>query len=322
VSRPAVVGTVVLLLVVPSASSAALNPSPKPMPAGPRTPSSEAKSALFDGRAAVMRSLDPVGGSGHASQDPVLWDCVCYVNGNIKLVSDTRYGKAYRYFTDDSAWNGWAYDPGPNVGTSELGELRPQGLGHWDWYALAVKIPFGWRQPTWALLFEPNFPAWTSPPEGLNASPRNRGGSYCWRYSAACKPWFNFVRSVGVVGSTNPEHHWLRPVQLGKWTEFVMGIKWATDRSGAYRVYSRVSSDRKVSFKLNAAATGVVTYQTKAGTAAPATTVDLQLLYEGTEPTNGWPSPLWGNTIYQRGFQRFSDKASALAAFRKPRRTR
>jgi hypothetical protein len=185
---------------------------------------------------------------------------------------------------------------------------------------LAVKIPFGWRQPTWALLFEPNFPAWTSPAEGLNASPRNRGGSYCWKYRRSCKPWFDLVRSVGVVGSTSPEHHWLRPIELGKWTEFVIGIKWETDRSGAYQVYSRVPA-RKLTFTLNAAATQVVTYQTKVGTAAPATTVDLQLLYEGTEPTNGWASPLWGNTIYQRGFQRFSNKAAALAAFRTPRRT-
>jgi len=309
VSRPAVLGTILLLLVVPSAFSA-------------RTLSGATKSALFDGRAIRMRSLDPIGGSGHASQDPVLWDCVCYSSGNINLVPDARYGKAYRYSTDDSAWNGWGYDPGPNVGTSELGKSRPQGLGHWDWYALAVKIPLGWRQPTWALLFEPNFAAWTSPPEGLEADPRNRDGSYCWRYRPGCKPWFNFIRNVGVVGSIVPEHHWLRPVQLGKWTEFVMGIKWATDRSGAYRVYSRVASNRKASFKLNAASTGVATYQSKAGTAAPATTVDLQLLYEGTEPENGWPSPLWKNTIYHRGFQRFGDKASALAAFRKPQRSR
>jgi hypothetical protein len=101
-----------------------------------------------------------------------------------------------------------------------------------------------------------------------------------------------------------------------------MGIKWATDRSGAYRVYSRVASNRNARFKLNAAATGVATYQTKSGTAAPATTVDLQLLYEGTEPEHGWPSPLWKNTIYHRGFQRFEDKASALAAFRNPQRSR
>ena len=105
--------------------------------------------ALFDGRASRMKSIDPLGGSGHQEQQPFVWDCLCYVHGNVKLVPDSRYGKAYRYSTDGSSWNGFGYDPGPNGGTSDLGQWRPQGLGRWDWYALAVKIPHSWRQPTW-----------------------------------------------------------------------------------------------------------------------------------------------------------------------------
>jgi hypothetical protein len=339
VSRGAVVGAIALLLVVPAATGAesiapaaptAKTPCAKlkrlhtRLPARCRTkPTRATTTALFDGRAALVNYLDPIGGSGHQAQDPIIWDCLCYANGNVKLVPDARYGKAYRYYTDDSSWNGWGYDPGPNVGTSGLAKSRPQGLGHWDWYALAVKIPSRWMQPTWALIFEPNFPGWTSPPVGLNLSPRNSAGRYCWRYSTACRPWFNLIRTVGVVGSISHEQNWLRPVKLGKWTEFVIGINWKTDSTGAYRVYSRVPANGKTTFTLNAFANRVRTYQTKAGTATPATTADIQLLYEGTEPTNGWPVPLWGNTIYHRGFQRFSDEASAFAAFRqRPRKLR
>jgi hypothetical protein len=231
----------------------------------------------------------------------------------VKLVRDKRYGKAYQYYTDDAAWNGAAYDPGPDVGTSDLGEDRPQGLGHWDWYALAVLIPPSWRQPTWALVFEVNFPAWTSPPEGLDVSPRNPDGSYCWTYSTTCRSWFDLVRNVGTIGATTHEHHWLRRVEFGKWTEFVIGIRWATDATGAYRVYSRVPDDGG-KFTLNAAANNTITYQTNPDAAAPAQTADLQFLYEGTEPSNGWPSPLWGNTIEQRGFQRFATADGAFAA--------
>ena len=273
-----------------------------------------ARDALFDGRAARMKFIDPVGGSGHQEQRPTVWNCLCYVNGNVKLVPDSRYGKAYLYSTDDSSFNGFDYDPGPNAGTSDLGERRPQGLGTWDWYALAVKIPRSWRQPTWALLFEVNFPAWTSPPEGLDVSPRQRDGRYCWTYSKRCRSWFDLIRNVGVLGSTTHEHHWLRPVEFGKWTEFVIGIDWSTTNDGSYQVYTRVPA-RERAFKLGASANGVVTYQTKPGTPAPSTTVDLQFLYEGTEPSNGWPSPLWRNTVYHRGFQRFRTKAAAFAAF-------
>jgi hypothetical protein len=267
----------------------------------------------FDGRASRMTFIDPVGGSGHQEQQPAVWDCLCYVNGNVKLVPDSRFGKAYRYSTDDSSWNGAGYDPGPNSGTSDLGERRPQGLGHWDWYALAVKAPRSWRQPTWALVFEVNFPAWTSPPEGLEISPRQSNGRYCWTYSARCRSWFDLVRNVGEVGSTTHEHHWLRQVEFGKWTEFVIGINWQTSNDGAYQVYTRVPAHERA-FRLAASAQGVVTYQTKPGTPPPATTTDLQFLYEGTEPSNGWPSPLWRNTIYHRGFQRFSTRGAAIAA--------
>ena len=270
--------------------------------------------ALFDGRASGMKMLDVVGGRGHQTQRPAVWDCLCYVDGNVALVPDSRYGKAYRYTTDDSAWNGYGYDPGPDAGTSDLGERRSQGLGRWDWYSLAVKIPPSWRQPTWALVFEVNFPAWTSPPEGLDVSPRQRDGQYCWTYSSSCRSWFDLVRNIGRVGSTTHEHHWLRSVQFGLWTEFVIGIKWSIGSDGAYRVYSRLPA-RETRFELDASASGVATYQTKNGTPEPATTADLQFLYEGTEPSNGWPSPLWKNTVYHRGFQRFSRAAPAFAAF-------
>src|SRR5439155_21297600 len=94
----------------------------------------------------------------------------------------------------------------------------------------------------------------------------------------------------------------------------VIGIRWETDGTGAYRVYSRQPADRKSRFTLNASASATVTYQTNGINPAPAVTADLQFLYEGTEPANGWPSPLWLNPIYQRGVQRFASRSAAFAA--------
>ena len=88
--------------------------------------------ALFDGRASRMKSIDPLGGSGHQEQQPFVWDCLCYVHGNVKLVPDSRYGKAYRYSTDGSSWNGFGYDPGPerrHLGPRPMAAARSRPLG-------------------------------------------------------------------------------------------------------------------------------------------------------------------------------------------------
>jgi hypothetical protein len=254
-----------------------------------------------------MSYLD-TGGPTNQNQSPDVWDCLCYINSNVKLVSDATFGKAYQYYTDDSAYNGW-WDPGPMKGASELDMNHTQNLGKWDWYALAIKVPSTWNQPTWATMFEPNFPQLTSPPESVNVSPRASDGSYAWSYSTPHSSWWELFRFNGTSGSLVRQDRWLRPVEFGKWTEFVLGVKWATDDTGAYKVYMRVPADGEANFTLEDQQTNVNTYQSSYASQ----TTDIQMLYFGNEA--GWPSPLPGNYVYFNGFRRYGDEASALAAF-------
>jgi hypothetical protein len=190
--------------------------------------------------------------------------------------------------------------------------------GKWDWYALAIKLDGSWQQPTWNTLFEPNFPRFTSPPISINTAYRNNSNSsVCWTYGNLpnCTLYWDLFRYTGTVGSLNRQDRWLQPVQLGKWTEFVLGVKWAVDGTGAYKIYTRVPDSAETSFTLRDYQTNVITYQSQAGS-DPAKTTDIQMLYSGTEPTNGWPSPLWGNFAYHNGLQRYANEQDALSAFK------
>jgi len=104
------------------------------------------------------------------------------------------------------------------------------------------------------------------------------------------------------------------PVEKGKWVEFVLGIKWAIDGSGAYRIYTRTPENGETSFTLRDSQTGVNTYQSQLGS-DPLNTTDIQMVYSGTEPINGWPSPLWDNVAFHNGLRRYANEADALAAF-------
>jgi hypothetical protein len=283
------------------------------------TTNTSSATPLFDGRASLMSQLG-CGGSD-TTQIPKLWDGFGFINCDVTLISDSRYGKAYRYYLDDSSMAPY-YDPGPNKGADELTRYAyskaSASYGKWDWYVLAIKLDPSWKQPTWNTLFEPNFPRFTSPPESINTAYRNNSnGSVCWIYSAlsSCTLYWDLFRYNGTVGSLVRQDRWLQPVELGKWTEFVLGIKWAIDNTGAYKIYTRVPANGETSFTLRDSQTNVNTYQSQAG-ADPANTTDIQMLYSGTEPGNGWPSPLWGNVAYHNGFQRFAAEQDALAALK------
>jgi len=273
---------------------------------------------LFDGRASLMSHLG-CGGSD-TTQTPNTWDGIGYINCDVTLVSDARYGQVYRYHINDSSTAPF-YDPGTDKGVSELSKYAytkaSDSYGKWDWYALAIKLDPTWIQPTWNTFFEPNFPRYTSPPEGINTAYRNNSnGSVCWTYSTLsnCTLYWDLFRYNGVVGSLVRQDRWLMPVEKGKWVEFVLGIKWAIDGSGAYRIYTRTPENGETSFTLRDSQTGVNTYQSQLGS-DPLNTTDIQMVYSGTEPINGWPSPLWDNVAFHNGLRRYANEADALAAF-------
>jgi hypothetical protein len=211
------------------------------------------------------------------------------------------------------------YDPGANKGADELSTYTPvQGgnFGHWDWYNLAIKLDPSWVQPTWNTMFEPNFPRYTSPPIAINTAYFNNStGARCWTYSTIvnCTNFWELWRYTGRIGSLKQEDLKVRPAIPGHWVEFVLGVKWALDNTGAYKLYTRDVDAGETAWTKNFDVSGVVTYQTD-GNPVPSELTDIQMLYSGTEPENGWPSPLWDNVIYQNGFRHFTSEADALAA--------
>ena len=234
---------------------------------------------------------------------------MCYINGNVKLVSDPTYGKAYQYTTNDSSTNGW-YDPGSLKGATELTKTRSAPYtGHWDWFRFAIKVPSSWQQTTWNVMFEPNFPEITSPPVSITLAPRAADGSYAWTHSKFVASWWDMESNVSSTsGGTNysDRNFWIQPVQFDQWTEFVWGIDYETNLTGAFRVYTRPPGGL---WTLMASATGINTYQMQ--TSSPN---DVQMLYFGDEPSNGWPSVLPTNTVLMQGYRRLATEADALNA--------
>jgi hypothetical protein len=238
---------------------------------------------------------------------------------DVQLVSDPMFGKVYRYRTDDNSLAAGGYDCGPNCGDVELTKVQPDDMGKWDWYAFAVKPDATWQQTTWSLFFEPMFPRYTSPPEAIQSGYLDTSGNWCYTYSRcdfAKGPYYWLTRYTGDIECClTRDKHPLMPLEPGKWAEFVFGVKWADDNTGAYKVYTRVPADGQTTFIKRLDVSGVVTYQwdsKKPG--EPSNLTDIQALYMGNEPSNGWPS-LPTNIVYHRGIQRFGDEQSALAAF-------
>jgi len=196
------------------------------------------------------------------------------------------------------------------AGATELTKARSGPYtGHWDWFRFAIKVPSSWQQTTWNIMFEPNFPEITSPPVSITVAPRASDGSYAWTRSKFQSSWWNMesnVSSTSGGSSYTDRNYWLEPVQFDQWTEFVLGVDYETNLTGAFKVYTRPAGGL---WTLKASATGVNTYQM--ATSGPS---DVQMLYFGNEPSNGWPSVLPTNTVFMQGYRRFATEADALTA--------
>jgi len=282
----------------------------------------------FEGQAKKMTAigggLNTSTSVNDQSQTPDVWSSLGYINGDVSLVSDAHYGKSYRMHVNEASHTPW-YDPGTDKGATELDCWRPAYMDashptadNWEWYAMAWKLDPSWVQPTWADFLEPNFPGITSPPMAVRTAYRqNSNGLYCWTYAnvGASTLYWNMSRFVGTYGSMPAASidYWLMPVQLNKWTEFVWGIKWSTVNAGAFELYTRVWEDGESNFTLRASGTNVMTYQSYSdGSIGRDPTTDVVFLYQGTEPTNGWPSPLWDNYANLATYARFGTKDEAM----------
>ena len=198
---------------------------------------------LFDGRATNMTSLSSYESTPgtlstlEQSQSPQLWDGLLFLNNDIQLASDSRYGKVYSIRTGLDSHNPY-YTP-TDGRSSELSRRRPMVLGSWDWYANAYKVKSGWTQPSWADLYQFGYPTLSSPPLSINIDRPYDG-----------LPRFQLFQNAGLLknngsgfyagtqmGDTN-----IVPVPFDTWVEIIVGVKWETNSTGELRAYYRIPS--------------------------------------------------------------------------------
>jgi hypothetical protein len=263
----------------------------------------------FDGRAKRMIALSQTTQESRGTAK--LWACLCFTADNIRLAPDGRFGKVYAVTVGQGSKNPfWSGTPLTAVG--EMSTSRPVRLGHWDWYANSYKVLPGWQVTDWAAVTQMNYATITSPPLEINFD----------RYGVGIE------RSVGYVArvSGKPEIHDVRsffPVSsvIGKWVDFVIGVRWATDSTGAIRVLTRCRQCGDKHWVLRYARKHIVTMQWGAGvmnrdgtstsSGREMKTLDKQGLYYGFYRQ---PSSFPTDRILEMGLVRAGDEAAAKAA--------
>jgi hypothetical protein len=282
---------------------------------GTATTQKQAQSPLlFDGRALRVDELWSMNADDQRAS-PHIWDCLCFQNNDISLASDSRYAKVYAVRAGAGSSNPW-YNVGAGKAASQTSAIRPNRLGKWDWYGIAVQVQPGFVSAEWATVAQFNYPSLSAPPASLNL--RSVRGRLYW--SLARNAGYLYRPTVWGWEGRVREEPTVIPADIGKWTEFVIGIRWATDATGQVRVYTRVKDDGQKHFRLKLVRRNTPTWQygatpsgnvradgTDAATGEPHSTIDMEGLYFGYSAP---PSPFPTNRVLERGMIR-ADEASA-----------
>jgi hypothetical protein len=239
----------------------------------------------------------------------ITWDGLGFINNDIQLQSDSRFGQVYRHRVNGSSGNGY-WDCGPTCSASYLAKRRTTGNNSTDWYADAIKVESPYTCTNWGLVEQFNYPSLSSPPMALEMSCRSTGQLH-----------FGIDRDAGgisCVGCQDFPSFQITSLDVGafvnRWVEFVIGIHWATDNTGWFEVYTRNRDAGETGFTLKLSNYNVPTMQYVKGQALPATSLDKQDQYFGYWTSADTPNPFPTNYVDHSGLERFSDKASALAA--------
>jgi hypothetical protein len=277
----------------------------------PGSPTSGSMS--FDGRAKQMTRLYSVG-VGKQSQSPDVWTCLCFMNNDISLASDSTYGRVYKTSVTIGDHNPWDSTLAPTSGAGQMSIRRGNNLGRWDWYAIGLNVP-SWSGPLANISFVDILSVGYQTAQGdqVGLGLMEDHGHLAWQIHQNSGYANNpNGRALGSVNYTTP----ILPVDYGHWQEFVVGVKWATDKSGAVEVYSRNpgGSWRHI-FERRDEPTylyGTTPYGSFAQDGSNWRTVIDKIglyygEYGGIKPTQ---------TIYESGLTRSSDLASAESTLR------
>jgi hypothetical protein len=276
---------------------------------------------LFDGRATKMTEIHSIA-IGDQRQVPALWDCLCFLNDNIRLVSNKRFGRVYSISVGAGSHNPW-WNGGPRIASAEVTTRRPVRLGQWDWYADSFLVLPGFVPPDFAAVAQMNYPTITSPPLEIDFD----------KYGVGISRSVGYVPSVsGKAEITDSRRFYKVSDVVGKWVDFVIGVKWATNATGSIRVYTRCAAcagkshskasrakQRKLALRYTRDSivtmqwgAGVMTADGKNAEGRDMLTIDHAGLYFGYAGIQAMPT----NRLLQSGLVRASDMATAAATLR------
>lgn len=276
---------------------------------------------LFDGRATKMTEIHSVA-IGDQRQVPALWDCLCFLNDNIRLVNSKRFGRVYSISVGAGSHNPW-WNGGPRIASAEVTTRRPVRLGQWDWYADSFLVLPGFVPPDFAAVAQMNYPTITSPPLEIDFD----------KYGVGISRSVGYVPSLSAKAEITDSRRFYKVSDVvGKWVDFVIGVKWATNATGSIRVYTRcaaclgkshskASRAKRRKFVLQYTRDSIVTMQYGAGVMTAdgknadghdMVTIDHAGLYFGYGGNAAMPT----NRLLQSGLVRASDMAAAAATLR------
>jgi hypothetical protein len=276
---------------------------------------------FFDGRATKMTEIHSIA-IGDQRQVPALWDCLCFLDDNITLINNKRFGKVYSITVGPGSHNPW-WNGGPRIASAEVTKRRPVRLGQWDWYADSFLVLPGFVPPDFAAVAQMNYPTITSPPLEIDFD----------KYGVGISRSVGYVPSVSARAQITDSRRFYKVSDVvGKWVDFVIGVKWATNATGSIRVYTRCAAcigkshskasrakrrklvlrytrDSIVTMQYGA---GVMTADGKNADGRDMVTIDHAGLYFGYGGTAAMPT----NRLLQSGLVRASDMATAAATLR------
>ena len=283
------------------------------------TPPPPSGTVAFDGRAKLMNTLYSYEttygdiGTLKQAQDPNIWACLCFMQNDISLVSDSRYGKAYKVEVPTGDANPWNWSATYQYGAGQLTKFHytAADYGTWSYYGIAVKVP-SWNGVNHLYFADiASLGYQTIQGDQVSLKLLNNGGvlSYAMQQNSGQLTQTSTGWWQGAVSYKQP----FMPVTYGQWEDFVIAVKWTADNTGGVEVYARnpaqTSTFTKVFSKLNVPtyAIGSTSYSTwtVAKLQDPSTRVldKIGLYFQQT----GGES----ETVYESGLTRSSDLATA-----------
>jgi hypothetical protein len=251
---------------------------------------------------------------GGSQQSPAIWNGLTFMNDDITLASDSRYGQSYKVSVPVGDHN--PCNTSANTTSDGAGQLtvrRPTDYGKWDYYAIAVRVP------SWSYLSNLRFADIASlgyeTIQGDQVALRVKNNNGALYYSISQNSGQLTQQSNGwYAGSTAYEQTFM-PVTYGAWEDFVIAVKWTADNTGGVEVYARnpaqTSSFTKVFSKLNVptyayGCTNYTCWTLSDLQSSTATVIDKIGLYYG-ESNGVTPT----QTVYESGLTRSSDLTTA-----------